>query len=110
MTRTQPWRQASGFPEGVRPSLRARRVAEILDADITTIYRLVKSGQLEAFRVGSDYRVFLDSLADFQAGTRVQPVQSRRDAPVQRQPPTAAHRESVDFLRRMGVSVFPVRS
>ena len=103
MIHPSPSRDTSALPEGVRASLRAKRVAEILDVDITTVYRLIKTGELEAFRVGPDYRIFVDSLSDFQAGTRVQTPKNTQKQPQRRPQATTAHRESVAFLRRLGV-------
>lgn len=52
-----------------RPSARVARVAELLDCDERKVRRLIDLGELEAHGLGiRGLRVFLDSIADYQAG------------------------------------------
>lgn len=49
-------------------ALTLNEVAVILCCNYMTVYRMVKSGQLKAFRVGSDYRVTKENLDAHMAG------------------------------------------
>ena len=40
----------------VKPILTAREVAQFLDVDEITVYRLARKGQLPAFKVGGQWR------------------------------------------------------
>ena len=50
-----------------RPSIRVAKAAALLEVNISTIYRLVRSGELEAHRVGKrGIRIYFDSLRRYQ--------------------------------------------
>ena len=52
----------------VRPSARVSRVADLLDCDESDVRRLIDVGELQAHGLGKrGVRVFLDSVADYQA-------------------------------------------
>ncbi len=64
-----------------RPSARVARVAELLDCDEKKVRRLIDRGDLQAHGLGDrGLRVFLDSVADYQAG-RARPVKTPVDKP-----------------------------
>lgn len=50
-------------PEG--RLLRVREVAEALSVSTMTVYRLIKDGELQAFRVGHGWRVPEDDLRSY---------------------------------------------
>ena len=52
-------------PEAV---LKVREVANHLDCDEDTVYRLIREGRLRAIRLGRVLRVPASALADFIAG------------------------------------------
>lgn len=86
----------------VRPVFRAKKVAEILDVDISTVYKLLKKGELAGHRVGSDIRVFADSVVDFQNRTAMSVERSIPMKPVRRNTQTAGHKQAMDTLRKLG--------
>lgn len=52
----------------VRPVARVARVMELLDCEESDVRRLIDSGDLEAHGIGRrGVRVYLDSVADYQA-------------------------------------------
>lgn len=92
------------LPYGVRAVLRAKSVAGILDANLSTVYRLVKDGQLEGHRVGSDIRIYADSLARYQESTTIQAANARKQAPKpQKRTHTSAHNDALALLHSLGV-------
>ena len=56
-----------------RQLLTAAEVAEQLRVSTMTIYRLIRSGELPAVRVGRNYRVPVEDLAAYLAGQVVDP-------------------------------------
>src|ERR1700733_13675673 len=55
-----------------RPSIRVARASALLEVDISTIYKLVRAGALEAHRVGKrGVRVFADSLRNYQEQQKI---------------------------------------
>jgi excisionase family DNA binding protein len=91
------------LPYGVRAVLRAKTVAEILDAHVSTVYKLLEAGKLEGHRVGSDIRVYADSLKAYQEGMEIQSTRRNRPQKTQQRTQTAAHKEALMFLRSVGV-------
>ncbi len=49
-------------------ALTLNEVARKLNCNYMTVYKMVKRGELKAFKVGSDYRVKPDVLEAFMAG------------------------------------------
>jgi hypothetical protein len=87
-----------------RPSARIARVAELLDCDESQVRRLIDKGALDAHGLGKrGLRVFLDSVADYQAGRRRQAATAPRTAPKPRQVDLAAQRAAEGELRKSGI-------
>lgn len=87
-------------------------VAAILACDPSHVRRLVDTGELEACRIGKRaLRVFLDSVAEFQARGAIEPTgtaaAARARAPeraARRSPAaSAAHRAAMARLRALGL-------
>lgn len=57
-----------------RQLLTAAEVADQLRVSTMTIYRLIRSGELPAVRVGRNYRVRADELAAYLEGQVVDPT------------------------------------
>lgn len=57
-----------------RQLLTAAEVADQLRVSTMTIYRLIRSGELPAVRVGRNYRVRADELATYLEGQVVDPT------------------------------------
>jgi excisionase family DNA binding protein len=89
-----------------RPSLRVTKVAALLEVDISTVYKLVKSGALEAHRIGKrGIRIYADSLREYQENERIIPNNANIDAikPRTYMPwQNPAYREAEAYLRSMG--------
>lgn len=64
----KPMRKVSDIPEFMKLKL----VAEKLGVSIWVVYRWIKTGELEAQRVGGGYRVSVAALADFLERQRTQ--------------------------------------
>ena len=91
----------AGMP---RPSARVARIAELLDCDEKQVRRLVDNGDLEGFRLGKrGLRVFLDSVADYQADGRRRPRQVVEKAPKARAVDRAAQKFAETELRKSGI-------
>lgn len=87
-----------------RPSARVARVAELLDCDERKVRRLIDLGELETHGLGvRGLRVFLDSIADYQAG-RPRPI---KNAIAKSAKPRAIDRAAQTFaeleLRKSGI-------
>ena len=54
------------------PLLTVAEVADVLRVSNMTVYRLIKSGQLAAIRVGKNYRIRQQDLDDYLAAGSVQ--------------------------------------
>ena len=63
-----------------RQLLTAAEVAEQLRVSTMTIYRLIRSGELPAVRVGRNYRVHVEELAAYLEGQVVDPASMDMDA------------------------------
>ncbi|MCA9389707.1 MAG: helix-turn-helix domain-containing protein [Candidatus Magasanikbacteria bacterium] len=50
---------------------RAEDLAEILKVNIMTIYRYIKSGKIEAHKIGKEFRIDKKSFDDFLKETRI---------------------------------------
>jgi excisionase family DNA binding protein len=74
MKRRNRGRKAAPIPSGVESDiLTLHEVADSLNCHYTTVYRLVRQGELPVFRVGSDYRVRHADLAEWLEGRRTRP-------------------------------------
>lgn len=87
-----------------RPSARVARVAELLDCDERKVRRLIDDGDLETHGLGiRGLRVYLDSVADYQAD-RPRQAKSPVDKPLK---PRAIDRAAQAFaeqeLRKSGI-------
>lgn len=61
--------------EGERLSVRAERVAAMLDCDRSQVYRLITDGELEAHGIGErGVRVYLDSVQSYRDRHRIVPA------------------------------------
>ncbi|WP_167771619.1 helix-turn-helix domain-containing protein [Bradyrhizobium niftali] len=89
-----------------RSSVRVSKAAELLEVDICTIYRAIRSGDIEAHFVGKrGIRVFADSLRNYQERNLVAPrsrSKSSRQRPRSR-PHSVQYQEAEAFLRDQGV-------
>ena len=91
-----------------RPSMRVAKAAALLEVDISTIYKLVRAGGLQAHRVGKrGVRVFADSLRAYQerqkiaggvSDERANP-NSKKDAKTIGHP---AYKEAITYLQSIG--------
>jgi excisionase family DNA binding protein len=88
-----------------RPSMRVTKAAAILEVNISTIYKMVRAGILEAHRVGKrGVRVFADSLRRYQEQHK---ISTKKEPEETRQPfenkdnlsNNLAHRDAVNYLR-----------
>jgi len=94
-------------------SVTVARAAEILGCDETTVRALLRNGGLDGHRVGKSddtpngVRVELQSALDYKRRHAIDADQAPADAPARprRRPATAAHRESVAYLRSMGYRI-----
>lgn len=96
----------------VRPAVRVRRAAEILDESAEGIYRLIDSGDLEAYYAGRGrhfLRVYIDSISAFQTRKtkivkKMNMENSHKEAKAQRKGyGSAQHREAMAYLAKQGV-------
>lgn len=58
--------------QGREPLLTVAEVADVLRVSNMTVYRLIKSGQLPAIRVGKNYRIRRPDLDDYLDAGSVQ--------------------------------------
>lgn len=91
-----------------RPSARVRTIAAMLDADETTIRRLVDAGELEAHTIGKrGVRIYLDSVTDYQERQAREVHRPRPPGPDEARPrrpaSSAAHRAAIANLRAAGI-------
>lgn len=88
-------------PEQIRPSVTVASAAEAIQADPSTIRKLIKAKRLEGHRVGKrGIRVYEDSLAAYQRAAPLNAGAANDAAPRPARKPanSAAHREAVAFL------------
>lgn len=92
----------------VRPSARVGRVAEILDCNESDVRRMIKTGEVDAHRIGKrGVRVFLDSVFAYQERRVIQPAAAHAETrpPARRRSrgPSASYLAAVEGLRRAGI-------
>jgi len=115
MTRLRP-RIAPDPAEAPRESRKVSAVAAMLDLVPSQVYRLVEDGTLESYTVGKrGIRIYLDSVADYQARRARAPVRgpaspSVKPRPKPRRNPasSAALKSAIAYLEREG-SIRPRR-
>lgn len=88
-----------------RPSWRIKKVAAVLDCDLSQVSRMVKNRQLEAHKVGKrGVRVYVDSVRAYQAarpaGGSVVPLPTPKQQSRQAQ---AVQREACAFLKSLNL-------
>lgn len=92
---------------GVRPAVRVKKAAALLDMNEAHVRELVDRGELESFRIGRrGIRIYLDAIADYQkrGARRARAGVPGVDAGPRRNVTSSAkYREAVAALRRMGV-------
>lgn len=49
---------------------KAEELAELLQVNIMTIYRYIKAGKLQAYKIGKEYRIDKKTLEDFLKSVR----------------------------------------
>ncbi len=49
---------------------KAEELAELLQVNIMTIYRYIKAGKLQAYKIGKEYRIDKKTLEDFLESVR----------------------------------------
>ncbi len=92
-----------------RPSLRVKQAAELLQISISTVYKLIHTGFLEAHHVGNHHlRIFSDSLRDYQERQKViaaNPHSQTPSHPTRKDNPwrSNAHRNALALLKQAGV-------
>lgn len=90
--------------DGIRESRRAEVVAAALGHDLSTIYKLLKSGDLQGYHGGPKRRqvlIYIDSIASYQAAEPIGPAAkaARRQRQATRR---AAAEDAREFLRENG--------
>jgi excisionase family DNA binding protein len=90
---------------GVRPAAKLGTVAEILEVDHSAIRKMIRRGDIQAFRLGKrGVRIFLDSIAAYQEGRFIQSQPKiREERQRKRIANTAAQRQAMAELRRLGI-------
>lgn len=84
-----------------RASVRIATAARLLDCDDSTIRRLVRSGALDAHRLGKrGLRVYVDAIETYQ---RQHGAAIAAPAAPPRPPLTRAHHEAVAYLQKYGI-------
>jgi excisionase family DNA binding protein len=87
----------------LRQSVRAKRAAELCDCDLSTIYKLLRSNQLEGWRDGRSIKVYVDSIEARQARNRIGGTEEAQQRPKRRSAPVpAAHNDALSRLRERG--------
>lgn len=56
---------------GTLPSLKTFEVAKMLDVHVTTVIRLMKSGQIKGYKYGKGYRFFPYDIEQFVQSRKV---------------------------------------
>lgn len=80
--------------------------ASIIGCDDSYIRRLIRRGQLRAYRVGRGVRVYLSSIDDYRTRNAIMPAMQRTaDAKHCRPTPGPAHWEAIEKLRKLGIIV-----
>jgi hypothetical protein len=90
----------------VRPSVRVRTAAERLDMDESQVRKLVKAGDLEGHLIGKrGVRVYVDSIEAYQLSRPIggNPAPQAQPEPRRKRRVSAAHREAITYLRRLGL-------
>jgi excisionase family DNA binding protein len=88
----------------VRRSARVSVVAQLLDCDDSRVRRLIKTGALEAHRVGKrGVRVFLDSVSGYQEARSHYVPQQKELARKRRSTRRASHVAALSTLRERGL-------
>jgi excisionase family DNA binding protein len=67
-----------GGPAGTIPIMTVRDVAAYLSCLYTTVYRLLRSGKLPGFRLGSDWRFRREDLDRWISDRHVVPLEPKR--------------------------------
>lgn len=112
MTQRSSLRLAVDFDElravGLRPSVKLATAAAAMDVDISTIYKMIKRGSLEAHRVGcsnGEWRIFVDSINAYQREGDPAPEMVKRPRKGRitssRQHLPAAHHEAMAHLDKL---------
>lgn len=90
-----------------RPSARVATVAKILECDPSDVRRMIRKGDLEAHVKGvRGVRVFLDSVADYQARLTIKPSAERtviHKSKPRSAPSTAAFRAAMAGAKAKGI-------
>ena len=87
-----------------RPSARVSRVADLLDCDESDVRRLLDVGELQAHGLGKrGVRVFLDSVADYQAIKHRKAKRPVDNPPKTRKVNRAAQISADNELRKSGI-------
>ncbi|MFY9287652.1 MAG: helix-turn-helix domain-containing protein [Alphaproteobacteria bacterium] len=96
----------ASLPSNHRPSIRVAKAAAILEVNISTIYRLIRTGILEAHRVGTrGVRVFADSLRRYQEEGKISSSQDSKSTFRESKTITSsnpAYRDAVAYLQSIG--------
>lgn len=91
-----------------RPSIRVSKAAAILEVNISTIYRLIRSGALEAHRIGKrGVRIFADSLRHYQEQGKINCPGTEESKSVFQESKTLtssnpSYRDAIEYLRSIG--------
>jgi excisionase family DNA binding protein len=79
----------------IEPDLTVKQVAQLFGVTNTIIYRLIKSGQLEAYRVGTGkqrpaIRITAQSVNEYRQKNRIRPQEDTTEKAYRREANTAA--------------------
>lgn len=90
-----------------RPSIRVRTAASLLDVHSSVIYKMVRKGELAAFKIGAKgIRIFADSLRSYQENNRIIPRKELRQTTAvngKRSWVSREHQEAMAHLRSLGI-------
>lgn len=94
--------------ESQRPSIRPMLAAQLLDVDVSTVYKLLKAGELDGHTIGArGRRIFADSVRSYQERNRLGGELTQNKMPKNRQKTTPwrgqPQKEAEAYLRDMGV-------
>ncbi len=84
-----------------RPTWSAKRVAQVMDCDLSRVYKLLHAGKLAGKKDGRSVRIFVDSVVAYQNSNLIggPAVTAEKN---QRRATGAATRQAIERLRELG--------
>ncbi len=101
-----PLHLATPIDPPLRASKPAKWVAERIGEDLSTIYKLLRQGEIEGYNGGAkagSVMVYLDSVQAYQARRAIAGAPDPGAAPAKPKPSRAAHGTAVKSLRDLGL-------